>query len=619
MLPSLARLTLLSVESRVNDDRVLRDLLDYGACHDAPFSTSSLLERGDLWYNQGAVLKAIHDKGSSQLKFLPNTPRGLRNNFNFMLKAIFLNANSAIYASDRLKKNKVFMLRAIDYNGSAFSAAHNNLLNNNGFVVEAFRKMKILDDEEQLPTNWRANRSIMLRAISNPMYTFMVHFAIFPSGIGDLGPGTDGLPFFYSDPLEGEEGEEGNAIYTLERFFVEAMIRNANITYRLRDSLRIEPNDKPDLITMALMLNSNVYYRLEPYEQSRFDYFTATVKNDPMMIKEIGRVTDPSKEALKIFKDDTILAAVRQEGVALENAPYEYRSNPKVVLEAVRQNGLALQHASELMRGTGDVVLAAVRQNGHSLVFASEYMQMKMEVILAAARTSAFQMIRMLTEIKADLENDLRAANPQSPDDQNSLSRLSDVLRAFGNSVWNLAFSNLDQNWWNPDQKSLKFHCIEQCNEFVQDGMDFVHDGIDLVFQTESRLLVYRNYALLLEELIDHWRTQWTLAGDDDVVIAEEEESIEALYDQINMILYQPRLVDRDKKLIARASPLWRSAELGEFEDDMNPEGGRTEKQRKREERAKAQKSNSKRFKPASTRAAALMIAVHALPRWTVL
>jgi lambda repressor-like predicted transcriptional regulator len=78
-----------------------------------------------------------------------------------------------------------------------------------------------------------------------------------------------------------------------------------------------------------------------------------------------------------------VLAAVLQDGRALQFAdtspvyePLPPSDNPlkadkELVLAAVRQNGLALAYAADALRADGEVVLAAVRQNGHALRHAS--------------------------------------------------------------------------------------------------------------------------------------------------------------------------------------------------------------------------------------------------------
>ena len=81
---------------------------------------------------------------------------------------------------------------------------------------------------------------------------------------------------------------------------------------------------------------------------------------------------------------DDVLAAVAQNGLALQHASVALRNDRGVVLAAVAQSGLALQHASVALRDDRDVVLAAVTQYGRALRYASEALQDDRDVVLVA-------------------------------------------------------------------------------------------------------------------------------------------------------------------------------------------------------------------------------------------
>ena len=80
------------------------------------------------------------------------------------------------------------------------------------------------------------------------------------------------------------------------------------------------------------------------------------------------------------------MATVHQNGVSLEYASEELRTDREVVLAAVHQNGVALEYASEELRTDREVVLAAVHQNGVALEYASQELRTDREVVLAAVR-----------------------------------------------------------------------------------------------------------------------------------------------------------------------------------------------------------------------------------------
>ena len=83
-----------------------------------------------------------------------------------------------------------------------------------------------------------------------------------------------------------------------------------------------------------------------------------------------------------------MLAAVKQDGYALQFASEALRADRGVVLAAVRQDGFAL-HASKVLRGDPEVVLAAVKENGRALRHASEALRADRFLARAAREASA--------------------------------------------------------------------------------------------------------------------------------------------------------------------------------------------------------------------------------------
>ena len=79
-----------------------------------------------------------------------------------------------------------------------------------------------------------------------------------------------------------------------------------------------------------------------------------------------------------------MLAAVKQDGLALEFAWDELKGDKEVVLAAVAQAGDALEHASDELKDDKEVVLAAVKQDGLALWDASAQLKSDKDVILAA-------------------------------------------------------------------------------------------------------------------------------------------------------------------------------------------------------------------------------------------
>ena len=57
-----------------------------------------------------------------------------------------------------------------------------------------------------------------------------------------------------------------------------------------------------------------------------------------------------------------MLAAVKQDGYALEFASKSLKSDPKIVLAAVTQDGYALEHASKSLKSNSKIMVAARKQ-----------------------------------------------------------------------------------------------------------------------------------------------------------------------------------------------------------------------------------------------------------------
>jgi hypothetical protein len=86
------------------------------------------------------------------------------------------------------------------------------------------------------------------------------------------------------------------------------------------------------------------------------------------------------------LSDEVVLAAVKQNGLALQFAAHGAASDQEVVMEAVRQNGRALFWADPERQADKTIVLEAVRQHGLALADASEDLRSDPDVVLEAVR-----------------------------------------------------------------------------------------------------------------------------------------------------------------------------------------------------------------------------------------
>ncbi len=81
-----------------------------------------------------------------------------------------------------------------------------------------------------------------------------------------------------------------------------------------------------------------------------------------------------------------MLAAIRQNGLALQDADASLRKDKDIVLAAVQQDGEALQYADASLKKDRDVVLIAVQQNGSVLQHADESLKNDLEIVKAALK-----------------------------------------------------------------------------------------------------------------------------------------------------------------------------------------------------------------------------------------
>ena len=77
---------------------------------------------------------------------------------------------------------------------------------------------------------------------------------------------------------------------------------------------------------------------------------------------------------------DVMMSAVHRNGLALEHAVRELRSNRTLVSAAVSQNGLALRFASSVLQADKEIVTMAVDNDPSALKFAAHELQIDSEL-----------------------------------------------------------------------------------------------------------------------------------------------------------------------------------------------------------------------------------------------
>jgi hypothetical protein len=127
-------------------------------------------------------------------------------------------------------------------------------------------------------------------------------------------------------------------------------------------------------------------------------------------VKQNGRALEYVSEELKSDKE-VVLAAVAQTVAALKYVSEELKGDKEVILVVVTQNGWALNYASKELKGDKEVVLAAVKQNRNALEYASEELKADKEFMMAAVTKNIHALEYASEDLKRDKEFILAAVN----------------------------------------------------------------------------------------------------------------------------------------------------------------------------------------------------------------
>ena len=143
-------------------------------------------------------------------------------------------------------------------------------------------------------------------------------------------------------------------------------------------------------------------------------------------IKENGRALEYADESFKKDKE-IVMAAVKQDGYALKYADESFRKDREIVIAAVKNSGALLEYADEPFRKDREIVLSAVKQSGSALKYADESFRMDREIVLEAVKQDGCALEYADDSFKADREVVLDAVKmPFS----NALLFADDTLKA---------------------------------------------------------------------------------------------------------------------------------------------------------------------------------------------
>jgi len=113
---------------------------------------------------------------------------------------------------------------------------------------------------------------------------------------------------------------------------------------------------------------------------------------------------------------DVVLVAVSQNGWALQ---YELRDNVKVVISAVTQNGCALYYASNQLCNNKNIVCNAVSQSWSALQYVSKQLRDDKDIVLIVVKQSWYALQYVSEQMRDD--KDIALATLRSPTYWNAL------------------------------------------------------------------------------------------------------------------------------------------------------------------------------------------------------
>ena len=162
-----------------------------------------------------------------------------------------------------------------------------------------------------------------------------------------------------------------------------AVLRDGSL---LEFASRMLRNDR-DLVCAAVRHDGMALEFAAVSLQNDREVVWAAVTGDSASEELFGTEWNSLQFASPALRDDfdVVLAAVRNNGSALEVASNRLQDNRDVVMAAVRQDGLALEFASPRFQGDDEVVLTAIENDPFALEFADERLRNHPDFWYAAA------------------------------------------------------------------------------------------------------------------------------------------------------------------------------------------------------------------------------------------
>ena len=161
------------------------------------------------------------------------------------------------------------------------------------------------------------------------------------------------------------------------------------------------------------------------------------------------------KEALKQIK-----AGKDEEDndyFTLADADEKLKADKEVVLAAVKQNGLALEYADKKLKADKEVVLAAVKQDADALRFADKKLRADKKIVMAKTKAQ----IKNFKKLEQEAHNgtDETGYYNDDPEYNYCLGRFAEDLCLAGYKKWARKIYKIVEDKLDRSQIDIEMHC----------------------------------------------------------------------------------------------------------------------------------------------------------------
>jgi hypothetical protein len=325
---------------------------------------------------------------------------GMRDDPEFMSKAVSKAGSALEFASDNIKNDKSIVIEAVNNDGNSLEFASDDIKNDKSIVliamnqdVHSFRYASdnIKKDQELFST-----------------YIKEIHYLLDKCNIS-----TNKCDFDFRNEYCEQEEEElcyrtccCHILDIVNKFYIKDDLEFWDkVVSKAGSALEYAPNN--------IINNKSIVLKAVNHDGMSLEFASDNLKVDTEVVltafKNNYRSLEFASEFMVLFDDDFYITLmkininaynyipywhkntyeivsilIKSNGMKLEIVDQYYKSNKDIVLMAVSQNGLALAYADKVLRDDRDVVLMAVSQNGLSLIYASKVLKADRDIVLIA-------------------------------------------------------------------------------------------------------------------------------------------------------------------------------------------------------------------------------------------